>query len=542
MNNYIYTQKVVFDEELQSGIEKGVKLLAKAVGCTLGPGGQRVAYEVSGSGAGDFILTKDGVTVANALYNVKDQVQQAAIQLIKDAARKTAVTAGDGTTTSTILAAELYLKGVKIKKAGYNMPNVIRGMEQAMEVVLKVADSYVTPCNTKKDLIDIATISANNDAKIGKLVGETAFKMGEIGRIGLDYGRKEYPEVEIIKGMRWMQGLADEKYQNLVGGHIVLDNPFIMVIGYEVRTQQHFIPILEKIVRTGRPLLIVLDQCNLDVDAMIRANNKSMLMCRVRLSKGTAEDSMEQARDIAAATGATILGPGMEAIVDDCDIKHLGSAKRVIVTRQDTTILEGGGSRKAIEVRMNQIRAHIEKIKDDDRCTKEEIDYFKNKLSTVNGRIAVIRSGGKTYIEMKETFFRLEDAIEAVRAAAQQGMVPGGGIVYANAINEVEKLTLKNPDQQAGVKIVKEALMTPLSTIAINAGHDPYYIIDQVKRNKSKTMGFDAVDGTFKDMRKAGVVDPAKVCKVALENAVSIASLLLSTNAVIAAEPNKDEE
>lgn len=525
-------QEVKFDEDAREKIAAGVNLLADAVQTTLGPGGRHVAFE---PGPGQFAVTKDGVTVARSIRKLKDPFENLGAQMVRQAAQKTAEIAGDGTTTATVLARSIYNEGKKAISAGLNVVDVKKGIEKAVDVCVDFFENNTKPCKTKKDLVNVATISANSDKVLGEMIASAKHKLGDHAAITVEMGRQAKTSIEYVEGLRYDEGYASPYFiTNQRGMKVEFEDPFIMIVDYKIHTIHELVDILNEVAQTGRPILVMLNSYDPEVMNTLAINNVqgSLKVCATPFPMGLEEDGTELAKDLAALTGATILGHHTGVDARTAKLEHLGTAKRVIVTRQDTTIVKGGGSKKAVQTRVEQIKDFKEKMKDDLR-TDKLIPYLDGRISKLTGGIAVIRAGGSTELEMRETKDRIDDAVFAVQAASEEGIVPGGGGLFVHASKVLENKKGRNTDEGVGIKIVKKALESPLAQIAKNAGHEPTLIVEQLKDLGIAETGFNAATGEFGNMIEMGVIDPMKVTKHALKNAASIATLLLTTEAVV---------
>lgn len=526
------SQQVKFADEARDKIANGVNLLADAVQVTLGPGGRYVTFEIA---PGQYATTKDGVTCAKSIRKLKDPFENVGAQLLRQAAQKTAEIAGDGTTTSTVLARAIYNEGRKAISAGLNVVDVKRGIEKAVDSCVEFFETNTTPCKTKKDLINVATISANSDKVLGEMIASAKHKLGDHAAITVEYGRQAKTSIEYVDGLRYDEGYASPYFvTNQRSMKVEFEDPFIMIVDYKIHTIHEMVDILNAVAQTGRPVLLMLNSFEPEVINTLAINNANgtLKVCATAFPMGLEEDGTELAKDLAALTGATILGHHSGVDVRSCSIEHLGTAKRIVVTRQDTTIVQGGGDKKAIETRVEQIKDFKEKMKDDLR-TDKLIPYLDGRISKLTGGIAVIRAGGSTELEMREAKDRIDDAVFAVQAASEEGIVPGGGGLLVHASKMLESKKGINTDEGVGIKIVKKALEAPLAQIAKNAGHEPTLIVEQLKDLGEVTTGFNAATGEFGNMLKMGIIDPLKVSKNALKNAASIATLLLTTEAVV---------
>ena len=531
-------QKVKFDEKARDKISVGVNLLADAVQTTLGPGGRHVAFEPA---PGAFAVTKDGVTVAKSIRQLADPFENIGAQMVRQAAQRTAELAGDGTTTSTILARSIFNEGKQSIAAGFNVVEVKKGIDKAVSAAVKFLDKQAKPCKTKKELVNVATISANSDEKLGKIIASAKHKLGANAAITVEFGRQSETQIEYVEGLRYDEGYASPYFvTNERGMKVEFEDAYIMIIDYKIHTIHEMVDILNEVAPTGRPVLILLNQYTPEVVNTLAINKAqgALKVCATPFPMGFNEDGTELAKDLAALTGATVLGHNTGVDARSCKLEHLGQAKRVIVTRQDTTIVQGGGSQEDIKNRVNQIKDFRNKMKDQTH-TEKLLPYLDGRIAKLTGGIAVIRAGGATELEMREAKDRIDDAVFAVQAASEEGIVPGGGGLLIQAAKQLESLETNSTAEGVGIKIVRKALEQPLSQIAFNAGYEPTIIIEKSKDTESP-IGFNAAKGEFEDLLEAGVIDPVKVVKLALKNAASIATLLLTTEAVIVTDFEDD--
>jgi chaperonin GroEL len=535
------SQKVKFDEKARDKISVGVNLLADAVQTTLGPGGRHVAFEPA---PGAYAVTKDGVTVAKSIRSLEDPFENIGAQMVRQAAQRTAEVAGDGTTTSTVVARAIFNEGKKAISAGLNVVNVKRGIDLAVEQTVKFLDKQAKPVKTKRDLVSVATISANSDEKLGKIIASAKHKLGPNAAITVEFGRQAETSVEYVEGLRYDEGYSSPYFvTNERGMKVEFEDAYIMIVDYKLHTIHEMVDILGAVAKTGRPLLVLLDQAAPEVINTLAINKAQgqLKVCATPFPMGFEEDGTELAKDLAALTGATVLGHNTGVDVRSCKLEHLGEAKRVIVTRQDTTIVKGAGSQEVIDSRVEQIRDFRAKVKNSPGSEKV-IPYLDGRIAKLTGGIAVIRAGGSTELEMREAKDRIDDAVFAVQAASEEGIVPGGGSMLVQAAHMLETLEASNTEEGVGINIVKTALEAPLKQISLNAGHEPTLIISRSKQLEDGSEGFNAANGKFENLLAAGVIDPVKVVKSAVKNAASISTLLLTTEAVIVTDFSDKED
>lgn len=534
-------QKVKFGDEARDKIAKGVNLVADTVQVTLGPGGRHVAYQPA---PGVFSVTKDGVTVARSLRQLEDPYEDMGAQMVRQAAQKTAEVAGDGTTTSTVLARSIFNEGKKAIAAGLNIVDVKHGIEKAVEEAVAFIERSAKPCTTKKELVSVATISANNDVKLGAMIAEAKHKLGHDAAITVEMSRQGDTTVEYIEGLRYDEGFASPYFvTNQRSMKVEFEDPYIMIVDYKVHTIHEMVDILNEVTQTGRPILILMNQYAPEVLNALAINNmqNSIKVCVTPFPMGFEEDGTELAKDLAVLTGGTILGHNTGVDARSCKLLDLGQAKRAIVTRNTTTIVGGAGSKEDIDTRVEQIKEFRDRMKNTPGAEKLG-PYLDGRISKLTGGIAVIHAGGSTELEMRETKDRIDDAVFAVQAAAEEGIVPGGGSLFVQASLALDKLKPKTTDERVGIEIIKKSLLTPLDQVARNAGFEPTLIVEKAKIQKDINIGFNAVSGEFEELLKSGIIDPAKVLKSALKNAASVAALLLTTEAVVVTKVIEKEE
>ena len=533
-------QRVKFDDEAREKLAKGVNLLADAVQTTLGPGGRHVAFE---PGPGAFAVTKDGVTVAKSIRKLEDPYENMGAQMVRQAAQRTAEVAGDGTTTATVLARAIYIEGKKAISAGLNVVDIKKGIEDAVEDCVEFFDKNAKPCRTKKELINVATISANSDKKLGKMIASAKHKLGKNAAITVEMGRQAETSIEYVDGLRYDEGYLSPYFvTNERSMRVEFEEPYIMIVDYKLHSIHEMVDILNEVAQTGRPLLILINGYTPELVNTLAVNNAqgTLKVAATPFPVGFEEDGTELAKDLAALTGATVLGHSTGVDARTAKLEHLGQSKRIIVTRQDTTVVGGAGDKDAISQRVDQIADFKDKVKSMPGSEKV-IPYLDGRISKLTGGIAVIRAGGSTELEMREAKDRIDDAVFAVQAAAEEGIVPGGGTIFVHAAKILEQNKNTNTAKEVGTNIVKKALQAPMHQIAKNAGHNATLIVDKIKEHKKTSVGFNAATGKFEDLLEAGIIDPVKVSKSALKNAASIATLLLTTEAIVVTDFPEDK-
>ena len=526
-------KEMKFREEARRAMLQGVNTLANAVRVTLGPKGRNV---VIGKKFGSPVITKDGVTVAREI-ELQDRYENLGAQMVREVAVKTNDTAGDGTTTATVLAQAIFREGVKNVTAGANPMSLQRGIQMATDKVVAELGRMSQKVKTKEELTNIASVSANNDREIGKLISEAMEQVGKDGVVTVEESKTLQTELDIVEGMQFDRGYLSPYFvTNPDRMEAVLDEPLILLHEKKISAMRDLLPVLEQGARGGRSLLIVVEDIDGDALATLVVNKLrgTIKVCPVKAPafgdrrKGILED-------LAILTGARVITEELGIKLENVQLSDLGSAKRVIVDKDNTTIVEGAGDRKAIQGRVATIRKQIEETTSDyDR------EKLQERLAKLAGGVAVVKVGAPTEIAMKEIKMRVEDALNATRAASQEGIVVGGGVALLRAAKVLDNLLVEDADAQTGIRIVRRALEEPLRRIAENAGVDGAVIVGKVEALKG-TKGFNAANGEFEDLAAAGIIDPTKVVRSALQNAASIAGLLLTTDAAVtdAPEPKK---
>lgn len=529
---------IIYNEVAQRAILRGVEKLSNAVKVTLGPAGRNVVLEKK---FGSPTITKDGVTVAKEI-ELEDPFENVGAQLVKEVASKTSDVAGDGTTTATVLAEAIYREGVKMVTAGANPTEVKRGIDLAVERVVNYLKKISKKIETTKEIEQVATISANNDNEIGKKIAEAMDKVGRDGVITVEEGKGIETYVEVVNGYQFDRGYISPYFvTDAEKMEVVLENPYILITDRKISSVREILPILEKIVQTGKPLLIIAEEVEGEALATLVVNKlRGTLQVAAVKAPGYGDRRKEMLRDIAILTGGIVVSEETGMKFENVRLDDLGKAKKVVIDKENTTIIEGYGRKEDIEARIKQIKKQIEETKSDyDR------EKLQERLAKLSGGVAVIYVGASTETEMKEKKARIEDALHATKAAVEEGIVPGGGTAYIRAIEELEKLEAElEGDKKIGVKIVKKALEEPLKQIAYNAGYEGSLVVEEVKRRGKENIniGFNALTGEYVDMLSAGIIDPTKVERVALQNAASISGLLLTTEAIVVEKKEKEKE
>ncbi len=517
-----------YDEEARKSILNGVNTLADAVKVTLGPKGRNVIIDRS---YGAPNVTKDGVTVAKEI-ELEDKFENMGAQMVKEVASKTSDVAGDGTTTATILAQAIFREGAKSVAAGSNPMDVKRGIDKAVEVVVKELRKLSKPTKDAKEIAQVGTISANNDEAIGAIIAEAMEKVGKEGVITVEEAKGLDTELEIVEGMQFDRGYLSPYFvTNAEKMEVELEDCLILINEKKISNMKDLLPILEQIAKMGRPLLIIAEDIEGEALATLVVNKiRGTLHVAAVKAPGFGDRRKAMLEDIAILTGGKMISEEMGYKLENTKIEDLGRAKRITIDKDNTTIIDGAGARSALEGRVKQIRAQVEETTSDyDR------EKLQERLAKLVGGVAVIKVGAATETEMKEKKARVEDALNATRAAVEEGIVPGGGVAYLRTLGALDKMKLEG-DEEVGVRIIKKALEEPLKMIANNAGMEGSIVVEKVKEKKG-AYGFNARTDKYEDMIAAGVIDPTKVTRFALQNAASVASLMLTTQCMIADKP-----
>lgn len=526
-------KKILFGQEARNEIMKGVGILADAVKVTLGPRGRNVAFEKSFGSPG---ITKDGVTVAKEI-ELKDKFQNMGAQMVREVASKTAEVAGDGTTTATVLAQAIFNEGNKYVTAGANPMELKRGIDKAVVVAVKSIKDQSKKISSKKEIEQIATISANNDEIIGQQIAEAMEKVGRDGVITVEEAKGMESSIDIVEGMQFDRGYSSPYFvTNPEKMETVLTDPLILIVEKKISGMKALLPILEQVARAGKPLLIIAEDVEGEALATLVVNKiRGTLNVAAVKAPGFGDRRKQMLEDIAILTSGRLVAEELGISLETMHLADLGSAKKVVITKDTTTIVEGKGSSEDIKNRVAQLKMQIENTTSDyDR------EKLQERLAKLAGGVAVIKVGAATETEMKEKKDRIEDALSATRAAVEEGIVSGGGVALLRAQQELENLKLVG-DEELGVNIVKKALEAPVRIIATNAGEDASVIVNAIRKEKGD-YGYDARTAKYVYMIEAGIIDPAKVTRFALQNAASISGLLLTTEAVIAEIPEEKKE
>jgi chaperonin GroEL len=518
-------KELLFSTDARAKLKRGVDHLAEAVKVTLGPKGRNVVIDKK---FGSPTVTKDGVTVAKEV-ELADPIENMGAQMVKEVATKTSDLAGDGTTTATVLAQAIYREGLKNVTAGANPMELKRGIDRAVEAVTEALKSLSVPSAGKKEIAQVGTISANNDKEIGNLIAEAMEKVGKDGVITVEEAKGLETTLETVDGMQFDRGYLSPYFvTDPEKMEAVLDDPYILIHDKKISAMKELLPVLEKVAQSGRPLLIIAEDVEGEALATLVVNKlRGTLKVAGVKAPGFGDRRKEMLRDIAVLTGGQVISEEVGFKLENATLNDLGRAKRIVVDKDNTTIVDGKGKENDIQGRINEIKAAIDKTTSDyDR------EKLQERLAKLSGGVAVINVGAATETEMKEKKARVEDALHATRAAVEEGIVAGGGVALIRAQSSLEKLR-GTEDEKIGVEIVRRALEEPIRMIAQNAGAEGSIVVARVKESKDKNFGYNAQTDTYEDLVKAGVIDPTKVTRTALQNAASIAGLLLTTEAVV---------
>ena len=527
------SKDVRFGDGVRNRMMAGVNVLANAVKVTLGPKGRNVVLERS---FGAPTITKDGVSVAKEI-ELKDKFENMGAQMVKEVASKTSDVAGDGTTTATVLAQSIVQEGMKYVAAGMNPMDLKRGIDKAVIAVVEELKKISKPCTTSKEISQVGAISANADEAIGKTIAEAMDKVGKEGVITVEDGKGLENELDLVEGMQFDRGYISPYFINNPDKQVsLLDDPYILLHDKKISNIRDLLPLLEQVAKSGKQLLIIAEDVDGEALATLVVNNiRGILKTTAVKAPGFGDRRKAMLEDIAILTGGTVIAEELGLKLENATLKDLGRAKKVEVAKEDTTIIDGAGEKSAIESRVKNIRVQI-----DEATSDYDKEKLQERVAKLAGGVAVIKVGAATEVEMKEKKARVEDALHATRAAVEEGIVAGGGVAYLRARANLKNLKGDNPDQEAGIKIVLRALEEPMRQIVQNAGDEPSVVVNKVVENKGN-FGFNAATGEYGDLVAMGVVDPTKVARFALQNAASVASLMLTTEAMVAESP-KDEK
>ncbi|HEX6991551.1 MAG TPA: chaperonin GroEL [Gemmatimonadales bacterium] len=518
-------KELLFDTDARAKLKKGVDALAEAVKVTLGPKGRNVVIDKK---FGSPTITKDGVTVAKEV-ELSDPIENMGAQMVKEVATKTSDLAGDGTTTATVLAQAIYREGLKNVTAGANPMELKRGIDKAVEAIIEELKAVSTPTPGKKEIAQVGTISANNDSEIGKLIAEAMEKVGKDGVITVEEAKGLETTLETVDGMQFDRGYLSPYFvTDPEKMEAVLDDGYILIHDKKISAMKDLLPVLEKVAQTGKPLLLIAEDVEGEALATLVVNKlRGTLKVAAVKAPGFGDRRKEMLRDIAILTGGQVISEEVGFKLENATLNDLGRAKRIVIDKDNSTLVDGKGKEGEIEGRIGEIRAAIDKSTSDyDR------EKLQERLAKLSGGVAVIDVGAATETEMKEKKARVEDALHATRAAVEEGIVPGGGVALIRAQKALEKIR-GSADEKIGVEIVRKAIEEPIRAIASNAGVEGSIVLAKVKESKEKNFGYNAATDSYEDLVKAGVIDPTKVTRTALQNAASIAGLLLTTECVV---------
>ncbi|MGE4370483.1 MAG: chaperonin GroEL [Burkholderiaceae bacterium] len=519
-------KQVLFGDDARVRIVRGVNILANAVKTTLGPKGRNVVLDRS---FGAPTVTKDGVSVAKEI-ELKDKFENIGAQLVKEVASKTSDNAGDGTTTATVLAQSIVEEGLKYVAAGINPMDLKRGIDKAVTVAVAELQKLSKPCTTSKEIAQVGSISANSDSSIGKIIADAMDKVGKEGVITVEDGKSLDNELDVVEGMQFDRGYLSPYFINNPDKQVsVLEDPYILIFDKKISNIRDLLPVLEQVAKSSRPLLIIAEDVEGEALATLVVNNiRGILKTTAVKAPGFGDRRKAMLEDIAVLSGGVVISEETGMSLEKASLDDLGQAKRIEVGKENTIIIDGAGDSKSIEARVKQIRVQIEEATSDyDR------EKLQERVAKLAGGVAVIRVGAATEVEMKEKKARVEDALHATRAAVEEGIVPGGGVALIRAKAAIANLKGDNADQDAGIKLILRAVESPLRTIVANAGDEPSVVVNNVASGKGN-YGYNAATGEYGDLVEQGVLDPTKVTRSALQNAASVASLLLTTEAAVA--------
>ena len=523
---------IMFEQQARDKILKGVNIMADAVKSTLGPKGRNAILEKSW---GSPTVTKDGVTVAKEI-ELEDRFENLGAQMLKEVASKTSDVAGDGTTTATVLAQAIYREGIKMVAAGASPMDLKRGIDFAVEAVVTNLKKLSKPTKDKKEIAQVGTISANNDSTIGNIIAEAMEKVGKEGVITVEEAKAMETSLEVVEGMQFDRGYLSPYFvTDAERMEVVLDEPYILINEKKISNMRDMLPLLEQVAKSGRPLLIVAEDVEGEALATLVVNKLrgTLTACAVK-APGFGDRRKAMLEDIAILTGGQVISEDLGLKLENVSLNDLGRCKRVNIDKDNSTIIDGAGAKDKIEGRVRQIRTQI-----DETTSDYDREKLQERLAKLVGGVAVINVGAATETEMKEKKARVEDALNATRAAVEEGIVPGGGVAYLRCLQSITDLHLEG-DEAVGAKIVLRALEEPIRQIAINAGHDGSIVVDKIK-NKDGAFGFNAYNEKYEDLLENGVIDPAKVTRLALQNAASVAGLMLTTEVMIAEKPKEKD-
>ena len=527
-------KEVRFNDDARQRIFKGVNILANAVKATLGPKGRNAVLEKS---FGAPTITKDGVSVAKEI-ELKDKFENMGAQMVKEVASNTSDEAGDGTTTATVLAQAIFREGLKAVASGRNPMDIKRGIDKAVGVVTEELKKLSKPCKDARNIAQVGTISANSDESIGKTIADAMEKVGKEGVITVEEGSGLQNELEVVEGMQFDRGYLSPYFINTQANQTAeLDKPYILLADKKIANIREMLPLLEAVAKAGRPLLVVAEDIEGEALATLVVNNMRGILKIVGVkAPGFGDRRKAMLQDIAVLTGGTVISDEVGLSLEKATLAELGQAKRIVVEKENTTIIDGAGEAAQIKGRVESIRQQIEATTSD--YDKEKL---QERVAKLCGGVAVIKVGAATEVEMKEKKARVEDALHATRAAVEEGVVPGGGVALVRAQRAIANLEGANEDQTVGIRLLARAIEEPLRQIVDNAGEDATVILNRVKEGKGP-FGYNAGKGEFADLLEAGILDPTKVTRLALQNAASVAGMLLTTEVMIAEAPKEEAE
>ncbi len=526
-------KEVRFSDDARQRMFRGVNVLANAVKATLGPKGRNAVLEKS---FGAPTVTKDGVSVAKEI-ELKDKFENMGAQMVKEVASNTSDEAGDGTTTATVLAQAIIREGLKAVASGRNPMDIKRGIDKAVIVAVEEVRKLSKPCKDNKAIAQVGTISANSDESIGKTIAEAMDKVGKEGVITVEEGSGLQNELDVVEGMQFDRGYLSPYFINQQASQTVeLEKPLILLVDKKISNIREMLPVLEAVAKAGRPLLVVAEDVEGEALATLVVNNiRGILKVAAVKAPGFGDRRKAMLQDIATLTGGTVISDEVGLQLEKATVNDLGEAKKIVVEKENSTIIDGAGKSADIKARIESIRQQAEEATSD--YDKEKLQERVAKLS---GGVAVIKVGAATEIEMKEKKARVEDALHATRAAVEEGVVPGGGVAFIRALKALDKMEGSNEDQTVGIRILSRSIEEPLRQIVMNAGEDAAVILNEVRAGKG-AYGYNAATGHYGDMLEMGILDPAKVTRLALQNAASVAGLLLTTEVMIAEAPKEEE-
>ena len=526
-------KEVKFGDDARTRMVAGVNVLANAVRVTLGPKGRNVILDKS---YGAPTVTKDGVSVAKEI-ELKDKFENMGAQLVKEVASKTNDAAGDGTTTATVLAQAIVNEGIKSVTAGVDPMDIKRGIDKAVEAITAELKKTAVPCKDAKAIAQVGTVSANADEAVGEIIAKAMDKVGKEGVITVEEGKGLENELDVVEGMQFDRGYLSPYFiNNAQSQQVNLDNPVVLITEKKISNIRDLLPVLEGVAKSGRPLLIIAEDVDGEALATLVVNNlRGILKVAAVKAPGFGDRRKEMLKDIATLTGGQVISEELGMTLEKVTVEDLGNAKKIVIEKENTTIVDGAGDHEKIKARIAEIKSQAEAATSD--YDKEKL---QERLAKLAGGVAVIKVGAATEVAMKEKKARVEDALHATRAAVEEGIVAGGGVALVRASKVLEALKGANEDQTIGINILRRAINEPLRQIVKNAGGEPSVVLNKVLEGKG-AFGFNAANGEYVDMLDAGIIDPTKVTRLALQNAASVAGLLLTTEAMIAELPKKDE-